>query len=239
MSHKPFIYAANWKMQLSFSQAISYAEKNSHAFAELTTHGTIIVFPSFDALYPITQQFEQTHVATGAQNCSAYASGAYTGQVQAQSLNDIGCSYCIIGHSEQRTACQKRNQVIAEQAEQLIQVGIIPIICIGETKEQRDNKQTKEILTKQLAPLNEIKKSHNIIIAYEPIWAIGTGTIPESRELTETISWITEQNNMPVLYGGSVNEENASTLKAIPEVAGFLIGGASLDFQKFKKIVLS
>lgn len=243
---KPFIFAANWKMQLSFDQARSYAQENKQKFVELATEkNKIILCPPSEALQELCDLFKGTPVAVGAQDISAYKSGAYTGQMQAQSLKELGCTYCIIGHSERRNYNHETNQDIAHKAQQLIAVGITPIICIGENRDQYEKKQTHTVLSEQLVPLfDTLATAKQALIAYEPVWAIGTGLVPEISYLEEIFTWLNHQHtsrlpevNIELLYGGSVNNTNAAKLASIRHLQGFLIGGASLDFQSFKNIV--
>ncbi len=245
-----YLFVGNWKMNMHFKKAINFVKYN---IDELTSLGSnknksIILCPSFVALPGLIDLLQKTNISIGAQNCSQHNKGAYTGEVSAQSLAELGCQYCIVGHSEQRKYFTETNEMVAQKVAQLCEHNIQPIICIGETKEEFESKQVYEILAKQLTPvLKALKtfKTLSIIIAYEPVWSIGTGIIPEYYYLEQVFSWLTKhiKKQLPdaklqLLYGGSVNEHNITDLKQILHINGFLIGGASTDFQKLKKIVL-
>ena len=252
-----YLFVANWKMNIHFSKAINFVQDNIGALRSIDegNENKLILCPSFVAISSIIALLSKTNVGIGAQNCSQHKHGAFTGEVSAQSLSELGCQYCIVGHSERRTYFGETNEMVAEKVARLYEHNIQPIICIGETKKKFENKQVYEVLTSQLTPIlkvlktirhEQIKKYEQLIIAYEPIWSIGTGIIPESTYLEQVFIWLGEhiKKHLPdaklqLLYGGSVNENNIVDLKQIIYINGFLIGGASTDFQKLKKIVLS
>ncbi len=163
--------------------------------------------------------------------------------MRAQSLKEVGCTYCIVGHSEIRRDLQETGADIAQKVERILEQDMQPIICIGESKQEYEAQETFTVLGKQLKLILPILKQSSapICIAYEPIWSIGTGIIPEAPYLQKVFDWLstTTKNNpyIRLLYGGSVNDTNAAQLLTLAHVDGFLIGGASLDFQKFQKIV--
>lgn len=202
--------------------------------------------PSFDALAPITQLFKASNVYVGAQNCAAHQKGAYTGEICPQSIRECGAHYCIVGHSERRQHFGETNEVVAQKMELLLQNNVIPIVCIGETGQEYTDKKTYNILQKQLLAIFNSAKNKKIYIAYEPLWAIGTGIAAKSDYLQNIFTWLQTycskvlcSDGYKLLYGGSVNDNNAQDLKKITCLDGFLIGGASLDFQKFQNIVVS
>jgi triosephosphate isomerase (TIM) len=192
-------------------------------------------------------------VDVGAQGCSEHARGKFTSQIHASSLNELGCSYAIVGHAEQREYLGHSNSAIARQCTQLMAHGVTPIVCVGENKQALQEEATAKTLEAQLEPviaaLSTIpvpEPAHELYIAYEPIYAIGTGLVAEPEHIENTLAWLaahcTEKlPQMPVklLYGGSVSSKNVASLTKIDEVGGFLVGGASLDFQEFEKIVKS
>ena len=243
------LFVANWKMRMNNKDAIQYCSDNNSAIQKLKNNHTIVICPSFTALSSIATQLQQTAIALGAQDCSAFESGSYTGQVSAQDIAEIGCTYCIVGHSERRIYCSETNEIIAEKTKRLLENNVTPIICIGETSPECIVETTYQTLEKQLTPiftaLNNYKKTGaTIIIAYEPVWAIGTGTVPNNDYLTAIFSWLHKQAieknpnyNTMFLYGGSVDEYTITKLHAIQNLNGFLIGGASTNFDQFKSII--
>lgn len=241
-----YIYIANWKMHISFSESINFCLQNYDNLKKLSHNADIIICPSFVALAPIIEIFKESTIAIGAQNCSEYISGPYTGEVSAQTLTQAGVTYCIVGHSERRIHYKETSDIITQKIALLYQQAIQPIICIGETKKEYHDKTTFTVLAQQLKSIiNAIQHNNNhIIIAYEPIWSIGTGIIPEQQHLQEIFIWLTEwfaihlpDNSIQLLYGGSVNPTNISQLKNIPHINGFLIGKASTEFENFAKII--
>ncbi|MFC1870737.1 triose-phosphate isomerase [Candidatus Dependentiae bacterium] len=241
------LFIANWKMQKTLTQSIEFCSTNLTSLKKLSvdTATELVICPSFPSLYSLNEILADTPVHLGAQNCSPHESGAYTGQVSAESLKEAGCNYCIVGHSEQRMYNGVTDQDVAQAANNLCKNGIVPIICIGETKEQFEKNSALAVLEKQLDPVLSLLKNTKqpIIIAYEPVWAIGTGIIPETtylKKIFEHLNALFEKiHSGPwrIIYGGSVSEQTIPSFKDISAVTGFLIGGASLDFQKFEKIV--
>lgn len=231
---------------MSYGKSLDFCHMYKNQIIALAQNATIILCPSFLALAPITEIFKNTAISIGAQNCSEYEAGSYTGEVSSQSLAEIGIRYCIVGHSERRILFGETTNAITKKTNLLFQHNIMPIICIGETKDQFENKGTCTVLNEQLKPILESipTNTQSIIIAYEPVWSIGTGIVPEITYLEEVFSWITKiahhyapHCRVQLLYGGSVNEKNSTQLKNIPHINGFLIGGASTDFEKFSLII--
>lgn len=244
---QPFISIANWKMNKTLSQAIEFYTSNNNALSSLaqTPGNELVICPSFESIYALSHINKS--IALGAQNCSEYERGPYTGQVSAQSLKQAGCTYCIVGHNEQRRLCGDTNEHIAQKIKRLFEHTIRPIICVGETSQDRDRGITNIVLEKQIAPLMNILASSDIpfLIAYEPIWAIGSGVTPDAASLSAIYAHLAyilsptiERSRYRLMYGGSVNEKTAPELISIKLIEGFLIGDASLDFQKLQKIVL-
>lgn len=181
----------------------------------------------------------------GAQNCHFKESGAYTGEVSVNMLADFGVKTCIIGHSERRAYYNEKNEDINKKIQALLNSNIKPILCIGETLEEKQSGKTKRVLKNQLEKaLKDVKNINNIIFAYEPVWAIGTGLTPTIKEIKQTTKYIkdvifkiTACENVVLLYGGSLNDKNYNEILTVPNVDGGLIGGACLDLKKFKKII--
>ena len=247
---KEYFFIANWKMKLNFNEEKNFAVSNLEGFKQLTTSNTvnIILSPSYLSIHSLVEIFKTTKIKIGAQNCSKYENGAYTSQISAESLKDAGCQYCIIGHSECRKESHETNQEITEKFILLIKNNISPIICIGESLQEHENGKTLEILQKELDQIFEAINLKNItdqaiLIAYEPIWAIGTGKIPTDIHLEGVFEWLKNQCsklpklNWKLLYGGSINSQNIQNLKKIKDLDGFLVGGSSINFQEFEKIV--
>ncbi|MDZ4154147.1 triose-phosphate isomerase [Methylicorpusculum sp.] len=249
---KPFVYVANWKMNLSFTQEVAFAKQNQADLIELgkKPDTTIVLCPSYCSLAPLSELFKNSSIALGAQDCSAYKPGAHTGQIHAQTLAELGCTFCIVGHSEKRTQCHETNEQIAQKVAHLIVHNITPIICIGETIKDHRAGKTVAILEEQLAPIVaafiHAETIPPLCFAYEPIWAIGTGVIPTPEVLKTTYAWLRAHlqqklghasQNTRLMYGGSVDEQTSAKITMLADIDGLLIGSASLDFQKFKKIV--
>jgi triosephosphate isomerase len=244
-----YTYVANWKMNLTFNQSINFCTTNHTSLQQLAKTAEIVLCPSYDAIAPIAEIFKHTSITIGAQNCSEHALGAYTGEVSALSLAEIGIQYCIVGHSERRIQHNETTEKIIQKIYLLYAANITPILCIGETHEDFINSKTCNVLTEQLKPVcdairQQEEKNKKIIIAYEPIFSIGTGIIPEQQHLISVFAWLTDivhtqlpDYDIQLLYGGSVNPNNITELKQIPPINGFLIGGASTDSEQFKKII--
>ena len=178
----------------------------------------------------------------GAQDCSYFEAGAYTGEISAKMLNEVGINFCIVGHSERREYFKESNKIIKMKAIRLIENNIIPIICIGETLEEKNNNNTQNVLKNQLEEsVPESSNQFNTIIAYEPIWAIGTGLTPSLEEITNAHRYIKNLSNklfnFRIIYGGSVNSKNYKLISKINIVNGALIGGASLKINEFNQII--
>lgn len=249
---KEIFFIANWKMYLSVNDALQFATENYDELVALanTSHKKIILCPSFTALYPLTNIFKETKIHFGAQDCSPHNKGPFTGQICAKDLKAIGCHYCIIGHSEMRQYNYETQESIAKKLQHLIDQNISPVICIGENKSEYDQGLVFQVLNEQLKEVfSVIKKNRGnseklpICIAYEPIWSIGTGSIPDNTHLENVFTWLVAQcqhidnAHWKFLYGGSVNQETIYRFENITHLDGYLIGSASLDFQEFKKIV--
>ena len=240
MTNKYMYFIANWKMfgglkSLNSLHTVIKFFKNfkKNKFIK------IIYCPPNTLIRPMSKKLKDTSIKVGAQNCHQNESyGAFTGSINPKMLKDVGAKYVIIGHSENRNQGET-NRLINLKIKCALKSGLKVIFCIGESLKEKRNKITKKILNKQIEQgLKKIKSKNDIIIAYEPVWSIGTGLIPKSKELFETINFIKQKKKKhKVLYGGSVNPKNINELKLINNIDGFLIGGASQDAKKFIDII--
>ena len=240
MTNKYMYFIANWKMfgGLNSLNSIHKVVKFFKTFKK-NKFIKIIYCPPSTLIRPMSKKLKTTHIEVGAQNCHEQDTyGAFTGSINSMMLKNVGAKYVIIGHSENRQAGET-NKLINLKIKNALKSGLKVIFCIGETLQEKRKKITKKILNKQIKlGLNKIKNKKNVIIAYEPVWSIGTGLIPKSNELFKTINFIKKKNKRnKVLYGGSVNPKNINELKSINNIDGYLIGGASQDPKKFIDII--
>ena len=235
------IIVANWKLNGS----INFIDKYLHdlTLEKMLHKSTCLIFcpPMIYAPYLLSKLDNQY---VGGQDCSKFNIGPFTGEISSAMLKDIGCKFCIIGHSERRHLFNETDDVICEKANNLIEKKINPIICVGETLEQKKQNKTKEVLLYQIKnSLPKGSNKDNTIIAYEPIWAIGTGLSASLEDINSIHTFIKEEighyQDYKILYGGSVKSNNASTIMNQKNVNGVLVGGASLDPIELKKIMLS
>jgi len=236
------IIAGNWKMNGKLENLLEI-KKISNEFARSKIE--IIICPPFTLLSAASEIAKNVHL--GAQNLHPESEGAFTGEISADMLVDLGVSYSIIGHSERRNEHNETNEIVARKVKISLEKKLQTIICIGETELQRKENSTLEILEQQLlGSLENNLNFENLIVAYEPIWAIGTGLIPKVSEISKIHDFIrvrlvelygSNASDIPLLYGGSVNGSNASELFNVDNVNGALVGGASLSFKNFAPII--
>jgi triosephosphate isomerase (TIM) len=205
-------------------------------------HVEMALMPPFTLLHPLREPLSAKGIALGAQNVYFEPKGAFTGSISPLMLRDAGCHYVILGHSERRNIIGETDKVIRAKLDASWAVGLEPILCIGEHLKEREAGKTNEVLHKQLAILEGTDTSLPLTIAYEPVWAIGTGHTATVEQVTETHAHIHEElarlgRHCRVLYGGSVNPGNAEPLMSCPGVEGALVGGASLKADSFMEIV--
>ena len=224
------IIALNNKCNLTKQEFLKYQEE----LEKLSTKYKLILCPTFLNI----AHYNLENVELGAQNVSPKAPGAVTGEVAAIQLKEEQVKYCIVGHSERRNYQHETDEEINQKIMRLLEQDIIPILCVGETKEEREKQLEKSIIEKELEIALENltdEQKQKIIIAYEPIWSIGTGIIPTNDQIKEMFKMIKQiLPNNKVLYGGSANEENVVLLKEIEEIDGYLLGGLSLKPEKLK-----
>jgi len=236
------IIAGNWKMNGKLENLLEI-KKISNEFARSKIE--IVICPPFTLLSAATKIAKNIYL--GAQNLHSESEGAFTGEISADMLVDLGVTYSIIGHSERRNEHNETNEIVARKVQISLEKKLQTIICIGETELQRKENSTLEILEQQLlGSLENNLNFENLIVAYEPIWAIGTGLIPKVSEISKIHDFIRVRlvelygynaSNIPLLYGGSVNGSNAPEIFNINNVNGALVGGASLSFEKFAPII--
>ena len=239
MTNKYIYFIANWKMfgslrtLNSIKKVVSFTKKfKKYKFK-------LIYCPPATLICPLSQKLKFSSIDVGAQNCHQNKNyGAYTGQINSMMIKDAGAKYVILGHSENRQLGENDN-LINSKIQSALKSGLKVIFCIGESLKQKKNKLTKKVLANQIKKgLKKIGNKKDILIAYEPVWAIGTGIIPKETELFETIRFIKSKvKGVKILYGGSVNPRNINEFKNINNVDGFLVGGASQTPNNFIDII--
>ena len=240
MTNKYMYFIANWKMFGSLN-SLKSLDKFIKFFKNFkkNTYSKIIYCPPATLINPMIKKLKKTRIQIGAQNCHESDNyGANTGQINSSMIKAVGAKYVILGHSENRKLGEKDN-LINLKIKNSIKSGLKIIFCVGESLNQKRKMKTKKILSRQISQgLKKIKNKKDIIIAYEPIWAIGSGLIPKEHEIFEIVKFIKSKvKSSKVLYGGSVNKENIKTLRKINNVDGFLIGGASQNSNNFIDII--
>ncbi len=204
---------------------------------QAVTANEVVICPPFTLLSTIGEVLKGSGIKLGAQDCHMEEKGAFTGDVSATMLSDIGAKYVIVGHSERRKQHNETCDVVKAKALVAIKAGLIPIICMGETLEERKSDKTESVLLRQINDGIPEIEADKYVIAYEPIWAIGTGMTAKSEEIKHAHAFIGSKKSAKILYGGSVNDQNYKEICSISGVSGLLVGGASLDGAKFSKIM--
>ncbi len=255
------IIAANWKLQKNPLEArlffTSLKEKLSATGAGHSTNEKnsgknnsqqkkLVIFPSSTCFESVAQAVAGTDWEWGSQNCYSEGKGAFTGEISAQVVKDMGGAWVLLGHSERRTLFHESNEFIAQKLALVQSLGLQALLCIGETLSERESGKTNLVLKEQLQKsLSQADQQKALVIAYEPVWAIGTGKVASVDQVKETHQFVHAtllelgfSDRLPILYGGSVKPENTQELTKIPHVDGFLIGGASLDPESYSQIYL-
>ncbi len=223
------LVVGNWKMngdKQTCQSLISQINKDSDV--------AVVICPP----YPYLEIAQSFGVTIGAQNCAAYDNGAYTGEISAKMLADLACKYVILGHSERRQHFKESDSEVLTKVKIAHKYGLKTIVCIGESLETYKSGKTEEFVSAQLSNYLDLDPKLTVI-AYEPIWAIGTGLTPTVAEVEMIIKSIKQKSKFPVLYGGSVNQKNCKELASLTILDGFLVGGASLESGSFNQIISS
>ncbi len=246
------LIAGNWKMNLNLSEAKDLALKIVNQIKDIKDD--VAIFPPFLYIPSIIEIIKDSPIKIGAQNSFYKDKGAFTGEISISMLANLNVNYLICGHSERRTIFNETDEIVYLKAKAAIENNIIPIVCVGESFEERESQKHIEKVSSQIEYIfsrinlaDDISDADKIVIAYEPIWAIGTGknaTPKDAYEMHKAIRKVLEKNigttfsnSVRILYGGSVNPENIDDLMNVSQVDGVLVGGASLNFESFKRII--
>ncbi|NDW19676.1 triose-phosphate isomerase [Dysgonomonas sp. 216] len=244
------IVAGNWKMNKNLQEGVAFAKELEKALAGKTLKCDVVIGTPFIHLASVASAIDTNKIGVSAQNCADKVSGAYTGEVSAAMVASTGAKYVILGHSERRAYYGETDATLKEKVLLALENGLKPIFCIGEVLEERESGKQNEVVKSQIenALFNlSAEQFANIVLAYEPVWAIGTGKTATPAQAQEMHAFIRETlaakfgkeaaDNTTILYGGSANASNAKELFSNPDVDGGLIGGASLDVEKFLPII--
>jgi len=241
------IVIGNWKMhgsRVSVENLLNTIKANYVTIPAID----LVVLPPYIFLPQVQQQLAETSISWGAQNVHEQVSGAFTGEIAASMLKDFNCQYVLVGHSERRSFFAEMDELVAKKFIAAQEVGLVPILCVGETLAQREQEQTETVIISQLTTVIAkvgIRAFKQAVIAYEPVWAIGTGKTATPAQAQQVHQIIRKQlslhepevaENTRIVYGGSVKADNAAALFAMPDIDGGLVGGASLDAQAFLEI---
>jgi triosephosphate isomerase len=250
MNIRKILIAGNWKMNKTIPEAISNIKELRSAISDVIGGVEVLVCPAFTALFAVSNEVKGSNINIGAQNIFWEQNGAFTGEVSPAMLKDIGCSYVIIGHSERRQYFLENDEIVNKKIKAAIETGLVPILCIGETLEERKSGITFKVIEKQIKNGLASLRSEQVglsVLAYEPVWAIGTGKIatPEQAQtahdfIRKTCAEIYDSeiaDRVRIIYGGSVNHANILELIRKPDIDGALVGGASLGVDSFTKII--
>ncbi|MCP4628619.1 MAG: triose-phosphate isomerase [bacterium] len=249
MNTRTPLIAGNWKMYKTNAEAVETAGRLVELVAG-TSNVDIMIAPVFTALDPVAKVVNGSRIGLGAQNLYWEKEGAYTGEISADMIVSAGCRYAIIGHSERRQYFGETDETVNKRINAAIAADLIPVFCIGETESEREFGKTFSVLDKQVKDGLKgrvVDELGTLVIAYEPVWAIGTGKTATSDQAQETHKYIRSLVNdvfgaaladsVRILYGGSVKPANVAELMAMPDIDGALVGGASLDAESFSRIV--
>ena len=245
---RPLI-AANWKMYKTISEAVTVVASMKAGIYK-ATECEVVICPPFMALEAVRKALKESRIELGAQDMHPEVEGAFTGEISPLMLKDVGCRYVILGHSERRRLFHETNEFINQKVRSALKFSLVPIVCIGETLEEREARQAFEVVKSQFETSLKDLSAEDIqktVIAYEPVWAIGTGKVATPHEAQEVHAFIRKELakafgeetalGLRILYGGSVKPDNISHLMAETDIDGALVGGASLEADMFSDIV--
>ncbi len=243
---RKWIVAGNWKMHNTISESIALARAIKEGFSG-SANGEVVVAPPFTALAAVGDALKGSAVQLAAQNMYSEDKGAFTGEISPVMLKDAGCGYVILGHSERRKYFSETDQSVNAKVKKALASGLMPIVCVGETDEERVQGVTQSVVGRQVrGALAGVEKLDHVVIAYEPVWAIGTGKVATSAQAEEVHAFIrglirelygAVAEELRILYGGSVTKDNVAELAAMADIDGALVGGASLKPDGFLGIV--
>jgi triosephosphate isomerase len=239
------ILAGNWKMNLGIPESVALM-KEIRAERASFPDVRLVLFPPLTALYALAASRQPDDPELGAQNCHVEPKGAFTGEVASEQVRDAGAAYVLVGHSERRRLFGENDALVNAKLKAAWRAGLTPFLCVGETLAERERHETRDVLSRQLSrALEGAPPRAPLVVAYEPVWAIGTGVVANPAEVDEAHLWTREElrnagreeaDSVPVLYGGSVDPKTAGPLSGISQVDGFLVGGASLSASTFLPI---
>ncbi len=244
------VIAGNWKMNKTVAEAVALVRELRGLVSMVRDQVEIVVAPPLTAVQPVSKGLEDSNISVAGQNCHWESSGAYTGEVSAAMLKEAGCRYVILGHSERRQYFGETDELVNKRVHAALKAGVLPIVCVGETLSERESGRTLEVVSRQLrgglAALGPAEM-RGTVLAYEPVWAIGTGKTATSDQAQEDHAHIRKElvalfgaetaKQTRIQYGGSVKPDNAKELLGKPDVDGALVGGASLKAADFAAIV--
>lgn len=237
---RSIVIAGNWKMYKTRAQTREYLAAFLPMIQNRSTNRNVVLCSSYTSLETLATGLAGKNVGVGAQNLHWEKEGAFTGEISASMLQELKVTHVVIGHSERREYFGETNQTVLKRTQAALAAGLIPIVCVGESKAQRDNNEIEAFIFQQLDEGLDGVTLDQVVIAYEPIWAIGTGETCESDEANRVIGLIRKRiksEQVPILYGGSVKPTNIDEIMAQPEIDGALVGGASLEAESFARIV--
>lgn len=243
---RTWIVAGNWKMHNTIAESAALARAIKEGFSG-AANGEVVVAPPFTALAAVSESLRGSAVRLAAQNMYSEDKGAFTGEISPVMLKDAGCAYVIVGHSERRKYFSETDDDVNRKVKKALTAGLKPIVCVGETDEERVQGVTQSVVGRQVrGALVGIEKLDNVVIAYEPVWAIGTGKVATSAQAEEVHAFVrglirklygTAAEEIRILYGGSVTKDNVAELAGMEDIDGALVGGASLKSDGFLGII--